>query len=66
MVVGKEEDASLLETEQYSSMEPGAKFVDITMQNETVDRIDDCTVQDASFSKQSDLILDFTGDVICV
>ena len=43
---------------------PGEKLVDGILQDETVSWVGYCPVQNAIISKQSDLRLDFTGDVM--
>ena len=45
---------------------PGEKLVDVILQDETVSRVGYCPVLNAIISKQSDLRLDVTGDVINV
>ena len=41
-------------------------MVDVVLQDETVNRVDYCPVQDAIIGKQSDLRVDVTGDVVNV
>ena len=45
---------------------PREKLVKVILQNKTVSLVGCCPVQDAIISKQSDLRLDVTGDVINV